>query len=349
MHDLTAWQHDHDYGSAGARRAEQRTRWVVALTFATMLVEVVAGWLTGSMALLADGWHMASHVAALGLAAFAYAFARRHAGNARYTFGTGKVSALAGYSSALLLGAVAAWMAWESLHRLVAPVAVHYAEAMAVAVLGLLVNLASAWLLGHDHGHDHHHGHDDAHDHDGDAHDHAHDHPHDHPHEHAHNRPHEHDQHHGHDHVDHNLRAAYLHVLADALTSVLAIAALAGGMAFGWLLLDPLMGIVGAVLVGRWAWGLAHDSAGVLLDAEDHDHVAADIRRAIEALPDHQVADLHVWRVGPASRAAIVSLVSHSPLAVETYRLHLAGIRGLDHLTIEVNHCRDCPTVDASP
>ena len=340
MHDLSIWQHDHDYGNAGTRRAEQRTRWVVGITFLTMLVEVAAGWLTGSMALLADGWHMASHVAALGFAAFAYAFARRHAGDARYTFGTGKVSALAGYSSALMLGAVAAWMAWESLHRLVAPVAVHYPEAMAVAVLGLMVNLASAWLLGHDH--DHHHGHDKAHD---EAHEHPHDHPHEHPHEHPHDHPDEHDD--GHEHVDHNLRAAYLHVLADALTSVLAIAALAGGMAFGWRLLDPLMGIVGAVLVGRWAWGLARDSAGVLLDAEDHDHVADDIRRTIEALPDHQLADLHVWRVGPASRAAIVSVVSHTPLAVEAYRLRLAGIRGLDHLTIEVNHCRACPPSDA--
>lgn len=306
-HDLTQWQHPHDFGSARERLAERDTRRVVALTFVTMVIEVVAGWLTGSMALLADGWHMASHVGALGLAAFAYGFARRHAGDARYTFGTGKVTSLAAYSSALLLGAIAVWMAWESLHRLVAPVKVHYVEAMVVAVLGLIVNLLSAWLLDH-----HHEG--------------AHDHDHD----------------HGHEHVDHNLRAAYLHVLADALTSVLAIAALAGGMAFGWQFLDPLMGIVGSVLVARWAWGLARDSADVLLDAEDHGRVAGEIRRIIEAIPDHEVADLHVWRVGPTSRACIVAIVSHTPLAADDYRQCLATVGGLDHVTVEVNRCHAC-------
>jgi cation diffusion facilitator family transporter len=173
------------------------------------------------------------------------------------------------------------------------------------------VNLASAWLLDHDH--DHHHDHHHAHDHD-----------------------------HGHDHVDHNLRAAYLHVLADALTSVLAIVALGGGMLFGWAFLDPVMGIVGALVVGRWAFGLARDSAGVLLDAEDHGHIAAEVRAIIGALPDHEVADLHLWRIGPASRACILSLVSHSPLAVEEYRERLSAIHGLDHVTIEINQCRMC-------
>lgn len=311
MHDLSHWQHDHDFATDREHHAERRTRWVVALTFAAMVVEIAAGWLTGSMALLADGWHMASHVGALGLAAFAYAFARRHAGNARYTFGTGKVTALAGYSSALLLGAIAAWMAWVSFGRLYEPVAIHYAEAMLVAVLGLIVNLASAWLLDHDHDHDHDHGH--GH------------------------------EHHHHEHVDHNLRAAYLHVLADALTSVLAILALGGGMLFGWRFLDPVMGIVGSVLVGRWAWGLARDSADVLLDSEDHGHVADEIRRIVTSLPDHEIADLHVWRIGPASRACIVSLVSHAPLAIEEYRRQLAAVAGLDHVTIEVNQCRICP------
>lgn len=308
MHDLSHWQHEHDFGTEREQHAERRTRWVVALTFVAMLVEITAGWLTGSMALLADGWHMASHVGALGLAAFAYGFARRHAGDARYTFGTGKVTALAGYSSALLLGAVALWMAWESVTRLFTPVDIHYAEAMAIAVLGLVVNLASAWLLDHDHDHEHHH-------------------------------------HHHHEHVDHNLRAAYLHVLADALTSVLAIAALGGGMLFGWSFLDPVMGIVGAILVGRWAWGLARDSADVLLDAEDHGHVAEEIRRIVEAIPDHEIADLHVWRVGPASRACIVSLVSHAPLTAEDYRQRLRAIGGLDHVTVEINQCRACPAV----
>lgn len=310
QHDLSLWQHKHDFGTTAEHQAERRTRWVVGLTFVAMLVELAAGWLTGSMALLADGWHMASHVGALGVAAYAYRFARYHADDARYTFGTGKVTALAGYSSALFLGAVAAWMAWESVARLRAPVEIHYTEAMIVAVFGLAVNLISAWLLGHDHHHDHDHDH--------------------------------HHHHHAHEHVDHNLRAAYLHVLADALTSMLAIVALAGGMWFGWAFLDPMMGVVGALVVGRWAWGLAHDSAGVLLDAEDHGHIAGEIRKAIAALHDHEIADLHLWRIGPASRACILSLVSHSPLALEDYRRRLAEICGLDHVTIEINQCCQC-------
>ncbi len=307
-HDLSLWQHAHDFGTQAERSAERRTRWVVGLTFAAMLVELTAGWLTGSMALLADGWHMASHVGALGLAAFAYRFARQHAGDARFTFGTGKVTALAGYTSALFLGFVALWMMVESAQRLVQPVSIHYAEAMAVAALGLAVNLASAWLLDHDHDHRHHHHH--GHDH-------------------------------HHQHVDHNLKAAYMHVLADALTSVLAIVALAGGMIYGWGFLDPIMGLVGAVVVGRWAWGLARDSARVLLDAEDHGQTAAEIRRIIKAQPDHEIVDLHLWRVGPASRACILSLVTHSPRAVDDYRRLLADVEGLDHLTVEINHCRD--------
>lgn len=304
-HDLSPWQHGHDFSSSMQQLAERRTRWVVGLTFAAMLVELTAGWLTGSMALLADGWHMASHVGALGLAAFAYGFARRHAGDARFTFGTGKVTALAGYTSALFLGLVALWMVVESLGRLYQPVAIHYAEALGVALLGLAVNLVSAWLL--DHAHEQHHGH--------------------------------------HEHVDHNLKAAYLHVLADALTSLLAIVALAGGMLFGWGFLDAVMGLVGAAVVGRWAWGVALDSAQVLLDAEDHGRTAAEIRRIIEAQPDLAIADLHLWRVGPASRACILSLVTHDPQPVEHYRRLLAAVAGLDHLTVEVNHCRgaSCP------
>ncbi len=216
------------------------------------------------------------------------------------------MSALAGYSSALLLGVVALWMAWESTQRLIHPLPIHYAEAMAVAALGLAVNLASAWLLRDEH-HHHEHGHDDDHD----------------------------------VHVDHNLRAAYLHVLADALTSVLAIVALAGGMLYGWSFLDPLMGLVGAAVISRWAWGLARESCAVLLDAEDHGQVAAEVRRRVEALPDHEVADLHLWRVGPASRACILSVVTHSPRALEHYRQLLADIEGLDHVTVEVHQCRD--------
>lgn len=325
-HDLSLWQHSHDFGTQAQRSAERRTRWVVGLTFAAMVVELTAGWLTGSMALLADGWHMASHVGALGLAAFAYRFARRHAGDGRFTFGTGKVTALAGYTSALGLGLVALWMAVESAQRLVQPVAIHYAEAMAVAVLGLAVNLASARLLDHDHHHDHHRGH--GHNHD----DHE-----------------EHGHHHHHEYVDHNLKAAYLHVLADAITSVLAIVALAGGMVFGWGFLDPVMGMVGAAVVGRWAWGLARDSARMLLDAEDHGHAATEIRRLIEAQPDHEIADLHLWRVGPASRACILSLVTHTPRPVDEYRRLLAVVEGLDHLTVEIHHCRNAVCRSGSP
>ena len=318
-HDLRLWQHPHDFGTAAQHQAERRTRWVVGLTFLTMLVELAAGWLTGSMALMADAWHMASHVGALGLAAFAYRFARQHAGDARFTFGTGKVTALAGYTSALLLIGVAFWMVSESVQRLFDPVAIRYTEAMAVAALGLVVNLASAWLLDHDHD-DHHHEHDD-HDH--------------------------HD--HGHGHVDHNLRAAYLHVLADALTSVLAIAALAGGMLFGWQFLDPVMGLVGAALVSRWAWALARDSAAALLDAEDHGGTESAVRRIIDALPDHEVADLHLWRVGPASRACILSLVTHHPRPTAHYRQLLAAVDGLDHVTVEINECREVRCRAESP
>lgn len=314
-HDLSLWQHRHDFGTTAERHAECRARWVAELTFVAMLVELAAGWFAGSMALLADGWHMASHVGALGLTALAYRFARRHANDARFTFGTGKVTALAGYTNALLLGVVAAWMIWESVNRLMAPVAVRYAEALIVAAFGLAVNLVSAWLLDNDH---HHHTH----------HDHAH------------------DQADG--HVDHNLKAAHLHVLADALTSVLAIVALAGGMLFGWRFLDPLMGIVGALLVGRWAWGLARGSADALLDAENHSRVAAQIRRIIESEADQEVADLHIWRIGPASRACILSIVSHDPLTVEQYRQRLAAVAGLDHITIEINQCRQCGTATKS-
>jgi len=309
-HDIEDWRHSHDFSTPAERKAEKRTRWVVYLTLATMTVELIAGWLTGSMALLADGWHMGSHAAALGLSVFAYGYSRRRAHDRRFTFGTGKVSTLAGYTSALLLGAGALWMLVESLSRLLQPVAIHYGEAMAIATLGLVVNLASAWLLGH-HGHNHDH--------------------HDHHHHH----------HHGHEHKDLNLRAAYLHVLADALTSVLAIGALGAGMMFGWAFLDPLMGIVGAALIGRWAWGLARESASTLLDAEDHGDTAQRIREAVEAVDDVQVADLHLWRVGAASRACILSIVTHRPRAVEYYKERLNHIPGLGHITVEVHQCRD--------
>ncbi|TVQ87133.1 MAG: cation transporter [Chromatiaceae bacterium] len=297
-HDLSLWTHDHDFGSVREGHAERRTRWVVALTLGAMLIELTAGWFTGSMALLADGWHMGSHAAALGVAAYAYAFARRHRSDRRFSFGTGKVGSLAGWSSALLLGAGALWMLVESASRFVAPLPIRYAEALLVAVLGLTVNLISAWLLRGD--------------------------DHDHP---------------GHVHADHNLAAAYLHVLADAATSVLALLALGLGMALGWAFLDPLMGIVGGLLVGSWAFGLARRSAAVLLDADDHGYLARTVRTRIEQDADNQIADLHLWRIGPGGFACIVALVTHAPRPVAHYRALLAQVPGLLHVTIEVNQC----------
>lgn len=307
-YDIGPWQHRHDFITDAEARAERRTRWVVALTLVTMVVELAAGWLTGSMALLADGWHMGSHAAALGISAYAYSFARRRRGDRRFTFGTGKVSTLAGYSSALLLAAGALWMLVESVSRLLDPVAIRFGEAMLVAALGLIVNLVSAWILGRE-GPGHHHD-------DGQVH-----------------------YHEGHDHRDHNLRAAYIHVLADALTSVLALIALGFGLAFGWAFLDPMMGIAGALLIGRWAWSLASDSASVLLDAEDHGKLAAQVRDALESDTDTQIADLHLWRVGTAGRACIVSLVTHRPKSVDHYRALVDQVPGIVHLTVEVNHC----------
>lgn len=334
--DIAAWQHSHDFTTSAEHAAEQRTRWVVYLTLATMVVELAAGWLTGSMALLADGWHMGSHAAALGLSVFAYRFARRHAQDSRFSFGTGKVSPLAGYTSALLLGAGALWLLLESGVRLLNPVQIHYGEAIVVAALGLVVNLVSAWLLGGAH-HHHHHGH--AH-HGADTHGHA-------------------AGAHGsalasahpptappasppapHGHADHNLRAAYLHVIADALTSLLAIAALTAGLLFGWGFLDPLMGIAGGLLIARWAWGLARDSGSTLLDVEDRSDTAAEIRRTLEAEDDVAVSDLHLWRIGSASHACILSLVTHDPKPVEHYKALIGYIPGLDHLTVEVQQCR---------
>ncbi|MCF8005533.1 MAG: CDF family Co(II)/Ni(II) efflux transporter DmeF [Chromatiaceae bacterium] len=334
FHSVDAWQHQHDFSTSAELKAERRTRWVVYLTLVTMIVELTAGWLTGSMALLADGWHMGSHAAALGLSVFAYGLARRWAKHPSFTFGTGKIPTLAGYSSALLLGLGAVWMLVESISRLFQPIEIRYADAMLVACLGLLVNLASAWILvqggGHDHGHGHHHGH-------GHGHGHGHDHDHDPDKDHHHAPPHPHDA----EHQDHNLRAAYLHVLADAMTSLLAITALGAGMLFGWGFLDPVMGMVGAALIGSWSWSLARDSARSLLDAEDHSEIAARIRTTLESDPDLAIADLHLWRIGAASRACILSLVTHEPRPVEEYKQRLRSIPGLDHLTIEVQQCRE--------
>lgn len=299
------YTHDHLFLGAAHDENARRTLWVVALTFVMMIGEIAAGYITGSMALLADGFHMATHAGALGIAAAAYGFARRHANNSRFSFGTGKVGDLAGFASAIVLGLVSIGIAGESIVRLLQPTAVAFTEATVIAVVGLAVNIVSAFLLSGNHGH---HGHDH----------------HDHSHAHAH-------------HHDNNLRSAYLHVLADALTSVLAIVALLAGRYLGWVWLDPVMGIVGAIVIARWAYGLMRDSAAVLLDTTD-EHVAAEIRELLESADDVRISDLHVWQVGPQARAAIVSVVAVAGVSADAIRERLAPVHELSHLTIEHRH-----------
>lgn len=310
--EIAALTHDHMF--LGTRHDEnaRRTLWVVALTAAMMVAEIVAGLAFQSMALLADGFHMATHAGALGIAAIAYAYAKRHAHGRRYSFGTGKVGDLAGFASALVLGLVALGIAYESVTRLFDPRPVAFAEATIIAVVGLAVNIVSALLLGHGHSHG---GHGTA-----DDHGHAHHDGHGHAHAHAH-----HDR-------DNNLRSAYLHVVADAFTSVLAIAALLGGRYLGWAWLDPAIGVVGAVVIAIWSWSLIRDTAAVLLDATDV-ALEAEIRALVEAPGDVRITDLHVWRVGPGAHAAIVSVVGAD---CDTIRQRVAPIHEIAHLTVEV-------------
>jgi cation diffusion facilitator family transporter len=321
-HSVEQWTHDHVFLGPRHGHNERRTWFVVALTAVMMVGEIVAGSLFGSMALLADGWHMATHAAALGIAALAYLFARQHAGNARFAFGTGKFGDLAAFSSAIILAMIAIQIAYESAVRLVHPVAIAYDEAIAVAVLGLAVNLVSAWLLRDTHGHDHH-GH-DHHDHDHHGHGHSHGHS------------------DGHRHHDNNLRAAYVHVLADAATSVLAIAALVTAMYSQWVWADPAVGIVGSLVIASWAYGLIRDSGAVLLDVSADKNLEAVIRERLETKGD-KVTDLHLWQVGPGHRAAVISVVSDNPLPPATYKRRLGGLRGLSHVTVEVELCSHAP------
>ncbi|MFM1642449.1 CDF family Co(II)/Ni(II) efflux transporter DmeF [Aeromonas salmonicida] len=299
--------------------AEQKTRWAVLLTVIMMMAEISGGWFYNSMALLADGWHMSSHALALGLSVLAYRAARHFARDHRFSFGTWKIEVLGGFTSALLLVGVAGLMLFESVFRLLDPSPIHYQQAIAIALVGLLVNLACAWLLKDDQGH--HHGHSHGH----------HDHNHDSHQSHAH---HDHADHHG--HQDLNLRAAYIHVLADAATSVLAILALVGGMLWGADWLDPLMGIAGAVLVAVWAWGLLRDSGRVLLDAEMDTPLVAEIREVIADLPDAEIRDLHVWRVGQEQYACVLSLLMATPIPAGQIRELLAIHEELVHVTIEI-------------
>lgn len=314
-HDLSRWTHDHRY-AIGNAAAERGTRLVLWITVATMLVEIVAGWWFNSMAVLADGWHMSSHALAIGLSAFAYATARKYADDPSFAFGTWKIEVLASYTSAIFLLGVAAAMVVGSLDRLWSPQPIHYAEAMAVAVLGLVVNLVCALILGgaHDQDHHHDHGHGDDHGH--------------------------------HHHHDLNLKAAYIHVITDALTSVLAIAALAGGWLCGWAWLDPASGLLGAALVALWAKNLIVQSGRVLLDREMDHPVVAEIRDVIAALPesgDTQLTDLHVWRIGNGAYACALSLLTHdqtlTPLAI---RQALSVHEEIVHATVEIHRCDVC-------
>lgn len=304
MHNRTVGrlQHRHSY-NLNNDRGERNTWRVIILTFVVMIIEIVAGLAFGSMALLADGFHMGTHVFALGITVFAYVYARRHAENRRFSFGTGKVSDLGGFTSAIVLGIVALLMAVESVQRILEPNAIQFNEAITVAVLGLVVNVASALLLQN---HDHHHGHDH-----GDR-----------------------------CHQDHNLRAAYFHVLADALTSVLAIVALIVAKYWGLVWLDPIMGIVGSIVIVRWSYGLLVDTSNILLDGSVEGVFVTKVRAAIEDDADNRVSDLHVWQVGSGKLAAIVTLVTHEPQPPDHYRELLADF-DLAHVTVEVNRCED--------
>lgn len=294
---LDSYRHEHAFGSEERRRAESRTTLVVALTSTMMVVEIVAGLAFQSMALLADGWHMASHAAALSVAVFAYRFARKNVRNPHYSFGTGKVGALGGFASAIALVVIALLMLGESALRFATPVAILFDQAIPVAVIGLVVNLVCAFLLREEEGNEH----------DG--------------------------------HRDHNLRGAYLHVLADALTSLLAIAALVMGKFMGWVWMDPAIGIVGSLVIARWSYGLLRDTSGVLLDAEISEKRRERVRSLIEGDADNRVADLHLWRIGPRHLSAIVSVVTHDPKEPAHYRGLLEGEHDLAHVTVEVHHC----------
>lgn len=343
-HNVSSLTHHHIF-NAGNPAAERGTRLVMWITAAMMAVEIVAGWWFNSMALLADGWHMSSHAFAIGLSAFAYAAARRYATDPRFAFGTWKIEILAGFASAIFLLGVAAMMVFGSTERLFSPQPIHYQEAIIVAIIGLLVNIVCAMILGKAHDHPHGHGH-DAHG--------QHDHPregsaqkyrqvHRRPqlgdrHQHAYQRP----EHTAHDnHQDLNLQSAYIHVIADAATSVLAILALVGGLIYGWSWLDPVMGLVGAILVAVWAKSLLMETGKVLLDREMDHPVVEEIREVIKLLDQNdetQITDLHVWRVGKEAYACAVSIVTHSAtLTSEGVRDQLRQHEEIVHTTIEIH------------
>jgi len=319
--------HSHVFLGRGHARNERRTWGVIALCTVMMAAEIAGGIVFGSIALVADGLHMSTHAAALMLAAAAYTYARRHADDPRFCFGTGKLGDLAGFTSAVVLAMIALLIGYEAAMRLIAPVAVHFNEAIAIAALGLVVNVASVLMLGagHDHAHDHHHGHGHAHDHGDDDHDHDHDDDHDHA---AH--------HDARTHRDHNLRAALVHVMADAAVSVLVITGLLLGRVLGWVWMDPVVGFVGAIVIASWSYGLVRDTGSVLLDMTPDADMAENIRMAIERDGD-RLCDLHLWRLGPGHIGVIASIATALPRAPAFYRERLAAFRSLSHVTIEVH------------
>ena len=316
IHTLHNWKHHHRYNIDDGH-GERNTRRVIILTLSMMVIEILAGYIFGSMALLADGWHMGTHAVALSITAFAYYYARKHSDNPNYSFGTGKVGVLGGFTSAVVLAVIALLIGVESIQRLVSPQPIRFNEAIVVAFIGLLVNLISALLLQGKHQHHHHEHGSQNHVHAGEI-------------------------------QDHNLRAAYFHVLADALTSLLAIIALFTGKAFGWVWMDPIMGIVGALIISRWAYGLLIDSGKVLLDRDVNQEAVEEIRVVIEADSDNQVSDLHVWRVGTHHLAAIISVVTHFPKPPEYYKKLLSNFDDIAHVTVEVNACDTDPCVPHS-
>ena len=306
-HTHGIWTRDHVFLGAGHSSAESRAKWAAIITAIFMVVEIGCGFAYRSMALLADGVHMATHVGALGLAAGAYWLARRNVANARFTFGSGKFGDLAAFSSAIILGVTALVVAIESIERLVSPVATAYGDALLIACIGLTVNLVSAFILKDSHDHGHAHGHDHAHD------------------------------------GDNNMRAAYVHVLADAATSVLAIAALACGYFFGLSFLDPLAALVGAFVIASWSYGLIRDAGMVLLDADADPKLSGEIRTYLKNELGGRIADLHLWRLGPGHRGLIVSMVSPDEVSAETIKAALRRrYPDLSHVTVEVAVCADC-------
>ena len=311
-HSIDQWRHEHVFLGAHHDRNERRSWAVVALCVTMMTAEIVGGMLWGSMALVADGLHMSTHAAALVIAALAYAYARRHARDDRFAFGTGKLGDLAAFASAIVLAMIALLIGYESLARLFRPVPIAFGEAIPLAALGLGVNLISALLLRDDHDHDMAAAHDPS------------------------------GHHH---HADHNLRAAYLHVVADAAVSLMALLGLSAGRILGWLWMDPVMGIIGALVIANWSWSLVGNTSAVLLDMRAEKGLSHEIVRRLEADSGDRIADLHIWRIGPGHNAAIVSLVSDRPGTPAYYKARLAGLASLSHVTVEVQCCPVPPLV----